>query len=144
MNHGINLKTLLSPSWGTPSERLALFAWLNLGLLESLAHGFVSTTDAVQLFFNAENCLFVRKRLRDKAADEVMSRGVQLPDLFESLPTAEAQREFQRELATMRSLCLNLLGRHAIRRLTQRRGAKGAGRASAARSLTKHVGVAKR
>jgi len=42
-------------------------------------------------------------------ADAVMSHGVQLPDLFEALPTAEAQREFQRELATMRALCLKLL-----------------------------------
>ena len=38
-----------------------------------------------------------------------MSHGVQLPDLFEALPTKEAHREFQRELATMRSLCLKLL-----------------------------------
>lgn len=51
----------------------------------------------------------VRKHLRNKTADAVMSHGVQLPDLFEALPTAEAQREFQRELATMRSLCLKLL-----------------------------------
>jgi uncharacterized protein involved in exopolysaccharide biosynthesis len=46
-----------------------------------------------------------------KAADEVMSRGVQLPDLFEALPAEQAQREFQRELAAMRSLCLQLLQR---------------------------------
>jgi len=39
----------------------------------------------------------------------VMSHGIQLPDLFEVLPTAEAHREFQRELATMRSLCFKLL-----------------------------------
>jgi hypothetical protein len=38
-----------------------------------------------------------------------MSHGVQLPDLFEALPMAEAQREFQRELAIMRTLCLKLL-----------------------------------
>ncbi|MGH7227051.1 MAG: hypothetical protein ACRELF_27865, partial [Gemmataceae bacterium] len=53
--------------------------------------------------------LFVRKRLRDKIADEIMSRGVQLADLFDSLPTDEAQREFQRELAIMRGMCLKLL-----------------------------------
>jgi len=38
-----------------------------------------------------------------------MSHGIQLPDLFEVLPPEEAQREFQRELATIRSLCLTLL-----------------------------------
>ena len=38
-----------------------------------------------------------------------MSRGVQLPDLFDSLPPLVAQREFQHELAKMRSLCLSLL-----------------------------------
>jgi len=38
-----------------------------------------------------------------------MSRGVQLPDVFEALPTEEAQQEFQRELAEMRSLSLKLL-----------------------------------
>ncbi len=66
-------------------------------------------SNAVRFFFHAENCLFVRQRLRDRTADEVMSRGVQLPDLFEALPVKEAQREFQRELATVRSLCLTLL-----------------------------------
>ena len=35
--------------------------------------------------------------------------GVQLPDLFEALPPEEAQREFQRELAVMRALCLKLV-----------------------------------
>ena len=38
-----------------------------------------------------------------------MSHGVQLPDLFDCLPTEEAQREFYHELETMRSLCLKLL-----------------------------------
>ena len=41
----------------------------------------------------------------------VMSRGVQLPDLFESLPAEEAQREFLHELEQMRALCLQLLER---------------------------------
>ena len=65
--------------------------------------------DAVRVFFDAENCLFVRQSLRDRIADTVMSHGAQLPDLFEALPAREAQREFQRELAAMRSLCLTLL-----------------------------------
>ncbi len=92
-----------------PEQKLALFALLNLGLLESLSSGVVSAADALRLFFHAENCLFVRQQIRDSMADEIMSRGTQLPDLFEALSAADAQREFQRELATMRSLCLSLL-----------------------------------
>ena len=38
-----------------------------------------------------------------------MSRGVQLPDLFDSLPPPAAQREFQHELAKMHALSLSLL-----------------------------------
>lgn len=64
---------------------------------------------AIQRFYNAENCLYVRKHLTKKTADSIMSHGVQLPDLFDSLPTEEAQREFFHELETMRTLCLNLL-----------------------------------
>jgi hypothetical protein len=78
-------------------------------MIESLANGVVSATEALRLFFHVDNCLFVRKHLRDKAADAIMSHGVQLPDLFEALSTKEAHREFQRELATMRTLCLKLL-----------------------------------
>jgi hypothetical protein len=39
-----------------------------------------------------------------------MSRGVQLPDLFDALPAEQAQREFNRELAALRNLSLELLG----------------------------------
>lgn len=109
MHHNMSLQALLAASHESPGQRLALFALLTLGMLESLAHGLLSASDALRVFFHTENCLFVRKHLRDKTADAIMSHGVQLPDLFEALPTAEAQREFQRELATMRSLCLKLL-----------------------------------
>ena len=109
MYHRMSLQVLLTALNELPGQRLALFALLTLGMLESLAHGLLSVTDALRVFFHAENCLFVRKHLRDKTADAVMSHGVQLPDLFEALPTAEAQREFQRELGTMRALCLKLL-----------------------------------
>jgi len=64
---------------------------------------------AVRYFFNAENGLWIRKRFKKSLADQIMGHGVQLPDLFEALPVEEANREFQRELATMRSLCLKLL-----------------------------------
>ncbi|HXH11051.1 MAG TPA: hypothetical protein VNP04_14965 [Alphaproteobacteria bacterium] len=109
MNDIISLKTVLSASGETQAQQLRLFALLNLGMIESLANGLISVTDALRVFYNAENCLFVRRQLREKTADEIMSRGVQLPDLFAALPTEEAHREFQRELATMRSLCLKLL-----------------------------------
>ncbi len=69
----------------------------------------MDASTAVQLFFHADNCLFARKELRSKIADEIMSRGVQLPDLFESLPIIEAQREFQKELDSMRMRCLEIL-----------------------------------
>jgi hypothetical protein len=38
-----------------------------------------------------------------------MSHGIQLTDLFDSLPAEEAQREYLHELEMMRSLCLKLL-----------------------------------
>jgi hypothetical protein len=109
MHTNMSLKTLLAASGGMPAQQLALLALLTLGILESLANGLLSVTDALRVFFHTENCLFVRKQLRDKLADAIMSHGVQLPDLFEVLPPEEAHREFQRELATIRSLCLKLL-----------------------------------
>jgi hypothetical protein len=49
-----------------------------------------------------------------------MSHGVQLPDLFESLPAEEARREFYRELEIIRTLSLKLLGEHRARGLSDR------------------------
>jgi hypothetical protein len=105
----MHLETLLAGSGNPPARQLALFALLNLGIIESLTNGLLGATDAVRLFFNADNCLFVRKRVRAKVADQIMSHGVQLPDLFDALPAEEAHREFQHELAAMRSLCLKIL-----------------------------------
>lgn len=109
MKNQIQLKFLLGSNDKTVEEQLALFALLNLGVLESLTTGLISATDANTIFFNAENCLFVRQQLHSKGADEIMSYGVQLSNLFDVLPQAQAQREFQRELNTMRSLSLTLL-----------------------------------
>jgi hypothetical protein len=109
MNNAMRLETLLSGPGRTPAQQLGLFALLTLGILESLANGLLSATDAVRTFFNADNCLYIRKHLRDKIADQIMSHGVQLPDLFEVLSPEETYREFQRELAAMRALCLKLL-----------------------------------
>ena len=78
-------------------ESLALFSMINLGFIESLANGILTASDAVRFFYSAENCMFVRKHVKNKIADQIMSHGVQLPDLFEALPTEEAFREFQHE-----------------------------------------------
>ncbi len=104
----VRLKDVLTGSGRSPAKRLALFAWLNLGVIESLGSGLITPSDAVRLFFNADNCIFVR-RLLGKTADEIMGRGVQLPDLFEPLPAEDAHREFHHELEMMRSLCRKLL-----------------------------------
>lgn len=109
MNNPMRLGTLLSEAAGEPAGQLTLFALINLGIIESLTQGLIGASDAVPFFFHAENCRFVRNRFQEKLADQIMSHGVQLPDLFEALPAEEAHREFQRELATMRSLCLKLL-----------------------------------
>ncbi len=109
MNRSINLKTLLAEPGSTLERQLSLFAIVSLGILESLSNGLMSANDAVRYFFNAENCLFVNQNLGETIAEEVMSHGVQLPDLFDALPAEKAQREFHRELATIRSLCLKLL-----------------------------------
>src|SRR4051794_35740576 len=109
MNSSIQLKNLLSETGRAPDHQLALFAFISLGVLETLSNGLMSASDAVRLFFNAENCLFVQKFMGEKIANEVMSHGVQLPDLFEALPAEEANREFRRELAIMHSLCLKLV-----------------------------------
>ncbi len=87
----------------------ALFAVAALGILDSLAAGSMTPTDAIRSFFHAKNCRYVRSKLRDRRADEVMGRGVQLADLFDVLPVEEAHREFQHEVAAMKSLCHELL-----------------------------------
>ncbi len=104
----IDLETLLSQA-GDKREQLASFSLLCLGIIESLANGVISAGRAIPLFFHADNCLFVEKHLQDGVADEVMSHGVQLPDLYDALSAEQAQQEFQRELAAMHSLCLKLI-----------------------------------
>jgi hypothetical protein len=109
MSDPVPLSALLAAAVNKPGEQRQLFAFITLGIIESLANGLLSPTDAVRMFFNAENGLLIRKRFKKGLADQVMGHGVQLPDLFEALPPEEAYREFQKELATMRSLCLKLL-----------------------------------
>jgi hypothetical protein len=93
---------------------------VNLGLVQSLASGILSPSEAVEHFYHADNCLYVRTHLRKREANAIMSRGIQLPDLFDCLPADEARREFYRELETMRALCLKLLGEKRSGRLAGR------------------------
>ncbi len=102
-------RIILSEIDGDPRQQLRFFALLNLGIVQSLASGVISAAEAVQLFYNAENCLYVGKHFRNKEANAIMSHGVQLPDLFECLSAEEAAREFFHELEAIRSLCINLL-----------------------------------
>ena len=114
------IRLVLSEVSGNPLQQLELFALVNLGLAQSLASGILSPAEAVECFYHSDNCLYVRKHLRKKEANEIMSRGVQLPDLFDSLAVEEARREFYRELETIRALCLKLLGDKRSRGLADR------------------------
>jgi hypothetical protein len=105
------LRVVLSELSGGPGRQLELFALVNLGLVQSIASGVLTPTEAVERFYHARNCLYVQKHFRRKEAQIIMSHGVQLPDLFDSLSPEEAQRELYHELETMRSLCLKLLGK---------------------------------
>ena len=91
------------------TQMLELFALLNLGLVQSLASGVLGPTEALHRFYHADNCLYVRKHLRNKEANAIMSHGVQLPDLFDCLPAEEAQRELYHELEMVRALCLQII-----------------------------------
>jgi len=111
MEKRIQLETLFMAAHKRRADHVAFFALINLGLIESLANGLIGATEVVGRFYFADNCLAVRKFLKDKTADRIMSHGVQLPDLFDCLPIEDAQREFLHELAVMKKLCLQLLER---------------------------------
>ena len=108
MKQRVDIQSLLAQS-SNENQKLASFGLLSLGVVESLVAGAMTATGAVELFFHADNCLYIRRHLKHKVADEIMSRGVQLHDIFDALPVEEAQQEFQREIAAIRALCLILL-----------------------------------
>lgn len=60
---------VLSKVSNASTQQLGLFALLNLRLVQSLASGILSATEAVQLFYNAESCFYVRKHLRNREAN---------------------------------------------------------------------------
>lgn len=109
MKRNNQARIILSEITGNADAQLRFFALLNLGVAQSLASGIISAAEAIRFFYNTENCLYVRERFRNKHANAIMSRGVQLPDLFEALPAEEASREFLRELEHIRALCSHLL-----------------------------------
>lgn len=109
MKRNNRTRIILSEITGNAHEQLRFFALLNLGVAQSLASGIISAAEAIRLFYNAENCLYVRERFRNKQANAIMSHGVQLPDLFEALSADEASREFLRELEKIRALSTHLL-----------------------------------
>jgi len=116
-------RVLISEVPGSPPQQLELFALMNLGLVQSLASGILSPAEAVECFYHAENCLYVQRSLRKREANAIMSRGIQLPDLFDFLPAEEARREFYRELEAIRALCLKLLGEKRSRGVADRAAA---------------------
>jgi hypothetical protein len=81
MHPTLSLKALLAASAATSTQQLVLVARLTLSMLESLANGVLSATDAIRVCFHAENGLFIRKQLRDRTADAIMSHGVVLYDI---------------------------------------------------------------
>jgi hypothetical protein len=95
------------------SQKLTTFAMLSLGIVEALENATSTPEEMVRNFYSGDNCLYVRRRLKDKAADEIMSRGVQLPDLFDALNEHEANDALRTELESIRSLSLGILRRIA-------------------------------
>lgn len=117
-------RIVLSEASRSSRQQLEFFALLNLGLVQSLASGVLSPTEAVQRFYRVDNCLYVRKHLRNRETQAIMSHGVQLADLFDCLPAEEARREFYHELEMMRGLCLKVLKKRRSRGVTSSAAAK--------------------
>jgi hypothetical protein len=109
MRQNDSLRLSLVEVGGDATHQVEWFALVNLGIVQALLSGTLSVTEAIERFYHAENCFYVRKQLRNRTADAIMSHGVQLPDLFDMLPAEEAQREFFHELERIRTLCLKLL-----------------------------------
>jgi hypothetical protein len=110
LNEKIHLSQMLADAAGDPVRLSDMFSLFNLGLVETLRDGLLDPEDAVRFFYHSENCFYVKNNIKNKSANDLMGRGVQLSDLFDALPAAEARREFLRELATMRELCLKIVG----------------------------------
>ena len=110
----LSLASLLTEMADVPSRHLEVLALLTLGILDAIESEVLTPDAARHQFFTGENCLFVRETLRSAEADSIMSRGVELPDLFEALSHDVATRESHKEIAAMRAACLRLLGNERL------------------------------
>src|SRR5437016_2151615 len=68
MTQRIDLRTLLG---NASDDRLALFAWLNLGIVKSLTKSILKPEDAVRIFFHGDNCLFVKTEFGEETAEKI-------------------------------------------------------------------------
>jgi hypothetical protein len=109
VEHRIDLESLFGTTALSNRQLVEAFAVLNLGLVESFRSGVMRPTDGVARFYYAANCLYVRRKLKNTVCDDIMGRGVQLPDLFDALPPTAARRQFGVQLDAMSRLCLKLL-----------------------------------
>ncbi len=105
----LSLDSLLPEAAGPEDRRAEVFALLALGVLDAIEAGALSPESARSHFFNAANCLFTRRTLNLPEVEEVMSRGVELPDLFDALPADTAAGEACAEVTLMRASCLRIL-----------------------------------
>jgi len=118
MRPRINLRALEQD----PAQLADLCVLLNLGMVQALLGGALTVREAIQQFYHAENCILVRDRLRNyPEVDTLMSRGVQLGDLFRVLSAETAQHEVFKELEAMRSKCLSILQAPSPKGLPNRR-----------------------
>jgi hypothetical protein len=90
-------------------QKLAVFAGLNLAMLSSIDSKGAAIANVMAGFYHAANCLHVKRSIKDKDANELMSRGVQLADLFDALPRRQAGAELKHEMNAMRAICYKLL-----------------------------------
>lgn len=105
----LHFSDILAPEGTDPEAQEKFFAVFLLGLIGELRQGKLEPEDAIRSVFHAENCQFVRDHFRSRLPDKVMSRGVQLADLFDALPAKVAYREFLTELRHMRTTCHQIL-----------------------------------
>ncbi len=107
--HRIDLESLFGASALSNRQQVEAFAVLNLGLVESFRSGVLRPGDGVSRFYYAGNCQYVRRKLKNAVCDDIMGRGVQLPDLFDALPPTVARKQLGIQLDAMGRLCLKLL-----------------------------------
>jgi hypothetical protein len=93
MKHVFDLAKITSGQ----QKPLALFAVTSLGIVDSLAAGSLTPTQAIRAFFHGKNIQYTKKKLNDERANEIMGR------------------EFQHELQAIKALCYEVLeGERAV------------------------------